>query len=32
VLNLALHANGYTWSFVPVSGSTFTDSGSGTCH
>jgi hypothetical protein len=22
----------YTWNFLPVEGSTFTDSGSGTCH
>jgi hypothetical protein len=32
VLQLTLHANGYDWSFLPVPGSTFTDSGSGTCH
>jgi len=22
----------YKWNFLPVKGSTFTDSGSGTCH
>ncbi len=32
VLKLALYAGRYTWQFVPVSGSTFTDSGEGTCH
>jgi hypothetical protein len=32
VLKLTLRAGGYDWQFVPVAGSTFTDSGSGTCH
>jgi len=32
VLKLTLEANGYDWSFVPVAGKTFTDSGTGTCH
>jgi len=32
VLKLTLHASGYDWVFVPVTGGTFTDSGSGTCH
>ena len=32
VLKLTLHATGYDWEFVPISGSTFTDSGSGICH
>jgi hypothetical protein len=32
VLRLTLRADGYTWRFVPVKGSTFTDSGTGTCH
>jgi hypothetical protein len=32
VLKLTLRAGGYDWEFVPVAGSTFTDSGSGTCH
>ena len=32
VLKLALHPTGYDWSFVPVAGGTFTDTGSGTCH
>ena len=31
VLKLTLHATGYDWQFVPVAGSTFTDSGSDTC-
>jgi hypothetical protein len=31
VFNLALHPGGYNWSFIPVSGSTFTDAGTGTC-
>lgn len=31
VLKLTLHAGGYDWQFVPVAGSSFTDSGSGTC-
>ncbi|UGS36062.1 metallophosphoesterase [Capillimicrobium parvum] len=35
VLALTLHPAGYDWSFLPVpnaTGTTFTDSGSGTCH
>ena len=32
VLELTLHPAGYQWSFVPVSGAGFTDSGSGSCH
>ncbi len=32
VLKLTLHANSYDWQFLPVAGSTFSDSGSGTCH
>jgi hypothetical protein len=32
VLKLTLHAHGYDWQFVPESGSTFTDSGSASCH
>jgi len=32
VLKLTLKATSYDWQFIPVSGATFTDSGSGTCH
>jgi len=32
VLKLTLHTNSYDWQFVPVAGSTFTDSGSTDCH
>jgi hypothetical protein len=32
VLQLTLHDSSYDWKFIPVAGSTFTDSGSGTCH
>ncbi len=32
VLLLTLHQGGYTWQFVSAKGSTFADSGSGTCH
>lgn len=32
VLALTLKPGGYTWRFLPIKGSTFTDSGSGTCH
>jgi hypothetical protein len=32
VLKLTLRANSYDWEFVPVAGSTFTDSGSTECH
>jgi hypothetical protein len=32
VLKLTLHATSYDWQFVPVAGTTFTDSGTGSCH
>jgi hypothetical protein len=32
VLRLSLRANGWDWSFVPVAGASFTDSGSAICH
>jgi len=32
VLKLTLSAGSYTWQFIPVSGGTFTDTGSGICH
>jgi hypothetical protein len=32
VLKLTLHGTGYDWQFIPVAGSTFTDSGSSNCH
>ena len=32
VLKLTLRSGGYDWKFVPASGATFTDSGSGSCH
>ncbi len=32
VLQLTLHPSSYDWRFVPAAPSTFTDSGSGTCH
>lgn len=32
VLKLTLEQSGYTWDFLPVSGGTFTDTGSATCH
>ena len=32
VLRLTLRSNGYDWAFVPAAGSTFTDSGSASCH
>jgi chitodextrinase len=31
-LKLTLHPTGYDWQFVPESGGTFTDSGTGSCH
>jgi hypothetical protein len=31
VLKLTLHSGGYDWQFVPAAGSSFTDSGSGSC-
>jgi len=30
-LSLTLHETGYDWRFIPVAGSTFTDSGTGSC-
>ena len=32
VLKVTLRSGGYDWQFVPSSGATFTDSGSGSCH
>jgi hypothetical protein len=32
VLRLTLHTNSFDWKFIPVAGSTFTDSGSQACH
>lgn len=32
VLKLTLKTNSYDWAFVPVGGTSFSDSGSGTCH
>jgi calcineurin-like phosphoesterase family protein len=32
VLKLTLHPGSYDWQFIPVAGSTFTDSGSTDCH
>lgn len=32
ILKLSLHPAGYDWSFLPVAGKTFTDSGSRSCH
>ena len=32
VLRVTLHANGYDWRFVPESGRTFGDAGTGGCH
>jgi acid phosphatase type 7 len=32
VLKLTLKPNGYDWQFIPESGKSFTDSGSGKCH
>jgi hypothetical protein len=32
VLKLTLHPASYDWKFLPVAGSTFTDSGTGACH
>jgi hypothetical protein len=32
VLDLKLNATSYNWQFIPVAGSTYTDSGTGTCH
>jgi hypothetical protein len=32
VLKLTFHPSSYDWQFVPISGKTFTDSGSAFCH
>jgi hypothetical protein len=32
VLRLTLRPTGYDWQFIPETGKTFTDAGSGTCH
>jgi chitodextrinase len=32
VLKLTLRAGGYDWQFMPITGQSFTDAGSGTCH
>jgi acid phosphatase type 7 len=32
VIKFTLSPGAYAWRFIPVAGSTFTDSGSGTCH
>lgn len=32
VLELSLHPDGYDWKFVPIAGSSFTDSGHSQCH
>lgn len=32
ILSVVLHPDGYDFQFIPVAGSTFTDSGSGKCH
>ncbi len=32
VIKVTLMPHGYTWEFIPVEGSAFTDSGSGVCH
>jgi len=32
ILKLTLHAKGYDWEFIPISGKTFRDSGTGACH
>jgi PKD repeat protein len=32
VLKLTLKASGYDWAFVPIAGTSFSDSGSGSCH
>ena len=32
LLKLTLHATSYEWEFVPITGHTFTDKGTGTCH
>jgi len=32
VLKLTLRDTGYDWQFVPITGQTFTDAGTDTCH
>jgi len=32
ILRLTLHSTSYSWQFVPISGQTFSDSGSTACH
>jgi len=32
VLKMTLHSGSYDWQFIPIAGSTFTDSGSANCH
>ena len=32
VIKLTLHADSYTWEFIPIAGQSFRDAGSGTCH
>jgi hypothetical protein len=32
VLRLTLGAGGYSWTFIPIAGQSFTDAGSGSCH
>jgi hypothetical protein len=32
VIKFTLSPGAYAWRFIPIAGSTFTDSGSGTCH
>ena len=32
VLKLTLFANSFAWQFLPISGQSFTDQGTGTCH
>jgi len=32
VLKLTLGDGTYSWQFIPITGQSFTDSGSGTCH
>jgi PKD repeat protein len=32
VIKLTLDSGSYTWNFLPIPGSTFNDSGTGTCH
>ena len=32
ILKLTLHATSYDWKFLPIAGSTFTDSGTGSVH